>query len=383
MPALGMAQDTGRLVRWLAPLGAALHVGDPLMEVETDKATVTIDAAATGVLLGVTAEAGAVVPVGTVLGWIGQPSEMVPELPVHRATDRPARVSVPAPREPSAGVHPDARSEGGAGGEAVAASPRARQLAREMGVSLRDLVGSGPGGAVLAADVPGEGSAPGWPAPACRRVRMAENLSRVWATTPHIFLRRDLVADRLVGWQDSLRAGGVRATLTDLFLWAIQVALGEDGTPSATWAEDHVQARALRRVGLAVATDHGLLVVALPELTNLTMAELVRLRRAAVGRARENHLTADDLSQAVVTLTNLGMYGVDSFDPVLPAGQSAIVAVGGLQERVVAHSGELRIAPVLSLTLGVDHRVLDGVQAARFLNRLVDVLEAPTGTANG
>ena len=388
MPALGMAQDTGILVSWLRREGEEVAKGDPLMEVETDKAVVEVEAPAAGILAAVSAAEGDEVPVGQVIALILAPGEEAPP-PGEREMPRKPRAQAGAAEAPAAGeAAPGAATEPGAAPPVrderlPAASPKARRMAAERGLEVRAIHGSGPGGAVLAGDVPPEGARPGAaPASSLETGRlwrvMAERTSQSWAAAPHFYLTRQVDATRLVGWRQSLRRQGIEVTFSDLLVRVAAAALTAHPRVNARW-EDGVVAQEGVNIGLAVATVDGLVAPVLHGADRLGLEEIASRRGELVGRAREGRLTPADLTGGGFTISNLGMYGVDAFSAILNAGQAAILAVGRIADRVVAVAGRPEVRPVMILTLSCDHRVIDGARGAEFLQTLADLLEEPAG----
>lgn len=372
MPALGVAQDTGKLLRWLKAEGEPVAAGEPLMEVETDKVTVEVEAPATGTLAGVRVREGEEVPVGHVLAWILSPGEAVPG----------AFPEDGGPRAPAARGRP-------------AASPRARRRAEELGVDLAQVMGTGPGGAVTEADVEAVASGSGTsgraaaaepgPAGGAEAVevgpvwrRMAERMAASWTSAPHFFLVREVEATGLVEVVRELRRrGGAEPTYTDVAVKAAAVALRKH--PEVNVRREGGQLfRSLEvNVGLAVAVPDGLVVPVLHGADRRSVVEVARWREEVVGRAMGGTLRPTDVAGGTFTVTNLGMYGVDAFAPVLNPPQAAILAVGRVADRVVAADGIPAVRPAVTVTLGCDHRALDGARAARFLETLVSLLEDP------
>ena len=392
MPALGMAQDTGILVSWLRREGEEVAKGDPLMEVETDKAVVEVEAPAAGILAAVSAAEGDEVPVGQVIALILAPGEEAPS-PSEREMPRKPPAQAAAAEAPAAGeAAPRAATEPGAAPPVrderlPAASPKARRMAAERGLEVRTIHGSGPEGAVLAADVPAEaavegarpGGAPASPLETGRLWRvMAERTSQSWAAAPHFYLTRQVDATRLVGWRQSLRRQGIEVTFSDLLVRVAAAALTAHPRVNARW-EDGVVAQEGVNIGLAVATVDGLVAPVLHGSDRLGLEEIASRRGELVGRAREGRLTPADLTGGGFTISNLGMYGVDAFSAILNAGQAAILAVGRIADRVVAVAGRPEVRPVMILTLSCDHRVIDGARGAEFLQTLADLLEEPAG----
>lgn len=373
MPALGMAQETGKVLRWWRSEGEEVRQGEPLLEVETDKANVEIESPASGVLARVLAREGDEVPVGQVIGWILLPGEEpseVPAAPVSAPAAAAAALSteeVPGP--PTEAEPPPVRPR---------ASPKARRLAREMGVDLRSVQGSGPGGAVLASDL--ERMAQAAAAPELPHVwkLMAERTARAWSTVPHFFLQRDVRADRLVAWHQALRQRlQVELTYTDLLVKLVAAALRAHPEVNARWEDGRIRRLPDVNVGIAVATEHGLVVPVVHRADELPVERIAQRRAELVDRARAGRLRPEDVDGGTFTISNLGMYGVDRFLAVVNAPQAAILSVGRLADRVVAEEGRPVVRPTLSLGLACDHRVLDGARAARFLETLAAWVEEP------
>jgi pyruvate dehydrogenase E2 component (dihydrolipoamide acetyltransferase) len=373
MPALGVAQETGRVVRWLKAAGDEVRSGEPLVEVETDKVTVEMEAPASGVLGAIAADEGEDVPVGGRIGWILAPGESPP----------PEQLPGPPPAgaRPGAGATPSGGpAAGGVTTSGPRASPLARRRAREAGVELGAVRGTGPDGAVTAADVAsarGETAAPAAEPPPQAGVvwrRMVENVSASWASVPHFALIRDVDADRLVGWREAL---GDDVTLTDLLVWIVARALGRHPDLNARWEDGAPRRIAEVNVGIAVAIDDGLVVPVVHEANRIGVREVADRRRDLVTRARDGALRPEDVQGGTFTISNLGMFGVDAFTAIVNGPQAAILAVGRVVERVVAIDGRPAVRPRASLTLSCDHRVVDGARAARFLGTVAELVAEP------
>jgi pyruvate dehydrogenase E2 component (dihydrolipoamide acetyltransferase) len=336
------------------------------MEIETDKVTVEIEAPAAGTLAGVTASEGEDVPVGRVIAYVLGDGEQLPE---EDARNAPA---VPAPAETRhvRGQTPD-RSGNGSTARRTLASPKARRLARERGVPLEEITGSGPYGAVQAADVQGFAAAP-VPAVSAAWQTMARRMGEIWREVPHFYLSREVDATRLNGWREAMRRrpGYERVTHTDLLVKIAAAALAE---------HPRVNGSADVNVGVAVATDDALVVPVIHGADRLDLRTVVERRIDVVARAREGKLRLDDVQGGTFTISNLGMFGVDSFGAIVNAPQAAILAVGRITDRVVAVGGEPAVRPTFILTLSLDHRAIDGAIGARFLDTLVSLVEEPAG----
>jgi pyruvate dehydrogenase E2 component (dihydrolipoyllysine-residue acetyltransferase) len=386
MPALGLAQETGKVVRWRKAEGERVTKGEPLIEVETDKVTVDVEAPADGTLAAVAAGEGEDVPVGRTIAVILAPGEAAPEgAPAGAA---PAPPSVPAAQAARAPNKTEARRLDGAVStrprRRPLASPKARRLAAARGVDLAALAGSGPHGAVLAADVT---AAPGPRVPADAPTigsvwrRMADRTTASWQSVPHFFLERDVDASRLNAWREAARArpGYDRVSHTDLLVKLAAAALERHPRVNGRWEDGAIVPGDGVNVGVAVATDDGLVVPVLHDADRLSLRELAERRVQLVEAARAGRLRPDDVSRGTFTISNLGMYGVDSFHAIVNAPQAAILAVGRIVDRVVPVDGAPGVRPTVSFTLSFDHRVVDGARGAEFLDTLASLAEEPAG----
>lgn len=366
MPALGMAQDTGKVVKWLKREGDAVSLGEPLLEVETDKAVVEVEAVAKGVLAQITALEGDVVPVGRRIAVILQPGEAAPE----PETPAPGRTEdLPAP-----GAAPPGGRETTHGGAKVLASPKARRLAAERGVDIKELSAAAPGGIVTAGDIPSLDAAAksaGHSTPLWQS--MSQNVTRSWQSIPHFFLGREVDAGALVAAHTAQKTEIPRLTLTDLILKSVATALARH--PEMNSRHSAVN------IGVAVALDDGLIVPVIAGADRLSLADLAERRRGLVERARSQHLKAADLANPSFTVSNLGMYGIGFFTAIISAGQAGILAIGAIQDRVVPVDGQVAIRPMVSLVVSCDHRVVDGARGARFLDTLSGLIQQTGGDA--
>ena len=413
MPALGIAQDTGKLLEWLVQEGQTVQKGQPLMVIETDKTTVEIEAPASGILANVRARAGEDIPVGQVIAHILEAGETVPG----------AQAGAPPPAGTAKAVSPVAArlaaekgldlSQVPSRGERVTkedilaylagqaqtsspaprvlASPKARRLARESGIALESLQGSGPQGAVLAADVlRAVESRPPLEAPAAPPIAeppakvsrmwktMAKRMSESWRTVPHFFLESEVDATALVFWREQLRQRGHReVTLTDLLIKLTALALRQHPRLNASWIDEDILFHEAINLGLAVMVEDGLLVPVIHHADRLGVLEIAERRQKLIAGAQANRLTLEELSGGTFTLSNLGMFGVSAFSAIINPPEAGILAVGAIEEKVVAQNGQMVIQPRLRMTLSLDHRVVDGARGAQFLQTLQGLIEQP------
>jgi len=419
MPALGMAQETGTLIQWLKAVGDSVAKGEPLMEIETDKATVEIEAPATGILANVTAQAGDVIPVGQRIGLILAPGESAPSTssPIPPSiTPQPQPTPVP-PQPTAATLKPVSATPVAArlaadynidiskvkpnGGQVrkedvlayldtqnnpivmtrVLASPKAKRLAQERGLDLKSISGSGPDGAVLANDVlTFQVAQPVSESLAVSRMWhvMVERLTQAWTTIPHFYLIREVNASQLIGWREKAQnKSAEKITYTDLLVKLTAATLKQYPRVNASWMNDTIVLNPEINIGLAVAVDDGLLVPVIHHADELNLTQLASRRSGVVSRAKAGKLSLDDLSGGTFTISNLGMYGVDAFNAIVNPPQAAILAVSRITERVVPVNGQPAVQPMMTMSLSCDHRVVDGARAAEFLQALADLIEEP------
>jgi pyruvate dehydrogenase E2 component (dihydrolipoyllysine-residue acetyltransferase) len=388
MPALGMAQETGKIVRWLKAEGDSVVKGEPLMEVETDKVTVEVEAPADGVLGALAAGEGEEVPVGRSVAFILAPGESPPKQ-ADDAEPRPAENGVPTAAADGARSRDQVFAE--PKGRRPLASPKARRFAAEQGVDLAVVRGTGPHGAVVAADVESfrGGTAAAEPEPAPMEPlsvgsiwrRMAERTQQSWQTAPHFFLFREVDAGRLKAWRASARArsGYERVTHTDLLVKLCAETLAAHPRVNASWRDEGIITNTDVNVGIAVAVEDGLIVPVVHGADRLELHEIAERRTGLVAAAREGRLRAEDVAGGTFTISNLGMYGVDGFLAIVNPPQAAILAVGRIADRVVPVDGQPAVRPTMLLGLSFDHRVVDGARGAEFVDTLASLIEEPAG----
>ena len=286
-----------------------------------------------------------------------------------------------------------AATNGAAAGQLVAASPKARRLAAERGVDLRAVRGSGPGGAVLVADVPAVAAPPAAPLtsgpltlPSPQRGEgvstvwriMAERMTASWTTAPHFYLVREVNVARLVAWQAAARKQtGAHITYSDLLVKLVAATLVQHPRVNVSWKDGTLERHAEINIGLAVALEDGLVVPVIARADTLGLKDIAARREDLVARAQAGKLRPADIQGGVFTISNLGMYGVDAFSAIVNPPQAAILAVGRIAERVVPVNGQPAVQPTMTLTLSCDHRALDGARGAQFLGALADLIEEP------
>lgn len=418
MPKLSDTMTEGRFGSWRKSVGDRVERGEIIAEVETDKAVMELEAFATGILLEQRAVAGDLIAVGGVLGLIGAPGETA-------APAGPAVVSptlVPQEIGPERIMDPEPPPSTVAGAvehQPEQAGPVVRRRAREMGIDLALVAGSGPGGRILLEDLerfsgvsigaaelsprdevekvelPAAAVAPA-PEEAWRstihqgvppngerlphsrmRTAIARTVSEAWRTIPHFYLAVEVAMDTAAEVQREWRLSGGSISVNDLVIKAAALALAKYPLANASWAGDSTELHHQINIGIAVALSDGLLVPVLHGCEGLGLKEIAARTPPLVARARNGQLSATELLGATFTISNLGMYGTTSFAAVIHPGQAAILAVGALRDGLVAKNGAPAIAKVMTLTLSADHRILDGAYAAEFLGEVKNILETP------
>jgi pyruvate dehydrogenase E2 component (dihydrolipoamide acetyltransferase) len=377
MPALEMAQETGKIISWLKKEGDSIAKGDPIAEIETDKVVLEIESTADGVLAGVSAAAGDVVQVGKTIAWIVAPGEKPPveaasTAPAARTMSGPANSTATAPAAPASSAE---KVE-------TKVSPKARRMAQELGVDLSKVVGTGPGGTISGDDVQRAADSPkAAPQPAVPAVPtalssiarlMAERTTQSWTTAPHFFLVREIDASGLMAAREK---HGKAITHTDLLVAIVARALVKHPKMNASWTGSAIQINPNVNISIAIAVKDGVVGAVIPNADSARLTDISAKRRDLAERARAGRLHPPDVTGGTFTISNLGMFGVDAFSAIITPPQAAVLAVGRIADRVVAVNGLIGIRPILTMTLSSDHRVVDGAQAAAFLK---DVAEALT-----
>ncbi len=440
MPALGVAQQTGILLKWLKAEGESVSKGEPLMEVETDKATVEIEAAASGTLAGVTAKAGDEVPVGRTIAVILAPGEAVTSVTVQRPHPNPLPEGEgiiegrslpegvernregalskgeefirgrPVIREEGKGEGPPLPQGAGRGegrsvtlapttqsvaqtaaiGSRLLASPKAKRIARERGIDLRSLHGSGPEGSILAEDVlrsapelaPKPQAVPAAqeiiPLTPMRRI-VGQRMTQSKQSAPHFYISMEIdmtaVSETRTNWKE--KGDSNVPSINDFILHACARALKDFPSLNASFTEKGIQQHRDINIGVAVALNEGLVVPVIPNADRLSLTQLAAQSRELADKAQKKKLFPLDYEGGTFTVSNLGMLGVDSFTAIINPPQCAILAIGRVAPRVVADDGMFAIRSLMTATLSADHRVVDGAIAARFLQGVKSLLEKP------
>ncbi|MDR7416754.1 MAG: dihydrolipoamide acetyltransferase family protein [Armatimonadota bacterium] len=379
MPKMGDAMVTGKILAWRKKHGERVTKGEPLLEIETDKVNVEVEAEHSGVL-HILAQEGEVVPVGQVIAYIDGPETAAPPRPTEtKPVEAPP---APPPGEPAA--LPEE-------GERIKASPLARRLAAQHGIDLTKIRGTGPGGRIVERDIEAY-LAQLQPAPppgaeyedlALPRMRqaIARTVVQSKQTIPHFYVTAEADLSRALELRKQLEEAlgeEGRITINDLVLKATALALRQHPDLRSSILDDRTLRRFNRiHLGIMVATPDGLVAPVLRDADRLPLLQLAREARRLIEGARDKHLRQEEYTGAVFSVSNLGMYDVASFVAIIPPQQAGILAVGRAQERPVVREGRVEVRPLVSLTVSADHRITDGAGAAEFLMEVKRLLENP------
>jgi len=426
MPRLSDSMEEGTILRWLKSPGDPVEQGEELVEIETDKANMVYEADAGGTLIEVIAAEGDTLPIGEVIARVGEPGEAPsgdgasakpkePSASEPQPSPAPEEAAAPQPAAPQAEAQATAAPTGDG---RVKASPLARRIAREKGLELAALAGSGPGGRIVKADVERAieagpppaaapeappAAAPAGPTPgAAERPETAkgsvsfEDLTKLQstvarrmaeskATAPHFYLSVEADMTRAVEARGRLKAaageGEPVPSFNDMVVKACAIALREHPRANGAYRDGRLELYSRVNVGVAVAARDALVVPTLFDADTKGLRQIAIEARALAQRVREATITPPELSGGTFTVSNLGMFGISSFAAVINPPQAGILAVGAIAEKPVVRDGELAIGHMMSMTLACDHRILYGADGARFLDRIRNLVEEPLGLA--
>jgi len=381
-PKLDEAMRSGKIVRWVKNEGDWVEKGETILEIETEKTSFEIEAEASGILSKIMAKAGDEVPVAATIAFILQPGEEAPEVP--------EPVVVRAKEEKQVEVAKEV-------GE-IKASPLAKNIAKEHKIDLSLVAGTGPGGRITKEDVlrfleeskvvtsPPVGEAPELTEEETVRLssmreviaqRMTESFQ-----TPHFYLTVEVDAQELGETRNQLipiieSQTGIRLTITDLIIKIATKALEDNPSLNCSYIDGAVKLFKRIDIGLVTAVEGGLVVPVIRQTNKKSLAEITQARAELIQKARERTLSREEMRGSTFTISNLGMFDIDQFNAILQPPEAAILAVGRIADKAVVRSGEIIIRPMMTLTLSIDHRVLDGVIGAQFLQSLKNYIENP------
>ncbi len=371
MPKLGQTMEEGKIERWLKKEGDRVEKGEILLEITTDKATLEVEAYGSGMLRKIIVPEGQTVPVTTVIGYIAEEGEELPaatkEIPAQRETESPAQATVRTETRAQYTAKPEKETK-------IKASPLAKKIAAEKGIDLSKVKGTGPGGRITKEDVLSstpstEKSAELSP----MRKAIAERMSKSKREIPHYYLITEVDMTEVSKKRENL--SGI--SYTHIIIKAVAEALIEFPQLNASWQENGIKAFHNIDIGIAVALEDGIITPVLRNVDKKTLQEISSEVNRLAEKTKEKKLTIEEYSGATFTISNLGMFGIESFLPIINPPQACILGIGAIKEKCVAISGKVEIRPVMKIALSADHRVVDGITTAQFMKKLTDILENP------
>ena len=399
MPMLGETMNEGIIAKWRKQEGEKVERGEILLEVTTDKATLEVESLASGVLRKIVAPEGSTIPVLQTIAWIGAANEQIPE----ETSD--AQVVKEKVTEKSVSKGPVAEQKTESADTArvfsrptTMGTPAARRVAKELGVNLEDVKGTGPGGRITEDDVrnfaakkgtekgtvPREKVSAGTiPLTSMRKV-IADRMSKSKREAPHYYIKMSIDMSEVVKLRNSLlpdyqKTHGIKLAYDDIILKAVSIALTELPLVNASFTAEGIKIHEKVNIGIAVALTDGLIVPVIKEANKKSLLDIAKERDRLVKKARENKLLPDEYSGGTFTVSNLGMFGVDEFIAIINPPESAILAISKIEDKpVVTGGGEIHVRPIVNFTVSSDHRVIDGALAAQFLQRVKQILESPS-----
>jgi len=418
MPRLSDSMEEGTVLAWLKQVGDEVAIGDELVEIETDKANMAYEADVAGTLQEILAGEGETLPIGTPIARIGENGDVgggTAEGQGARPAGPAAAGDPPSPATTQETVPPATSPTGGtkeADGERIKASPLARRLAKEKGLDLASLHGSGPGGRVVKSDVE-EASAgvapttePEGATPALASVgpsvetakgetqtrelnklqqTIARRMAESKATAPHFYLTIEIDMGKAVEARAALKGaakeGQAAPSFNDMVVKACAIALREFPKANGAYRDGRFELYSRVNVGVAVAAEEALVVPTIFDADRKGLRQIAEEARAVAAKVRDGSVTPPELSGGTFTVSNLGMYGIDSFEAVINMGQAAILAVGAIREAPAVRDGEVIPAQLMRATIACDHRILYGAEGAEFLARVKALLEEPISLA--
>ena len=396
MPQMGFDMEEGTVVRWLKGEGEEVNRGEPIVEVETDKATVEVEAFASGILRRIVVAEGTKVPVGQMIGIIASADEELPAVetpvPAPPAADKPATVKASPASEVKTEKPPGEEKPG----ERLLISPLARRIAEEKGIDLAQVKGTGPKGRITKEDVlaftaeaPATASVPSAPSAPGELVvtelsKMGQTIARRMTQSkqevPHFYITTSIDMTGALGLREEVNdlwEGEVRVSVNDLIVKATALALIKHPSFNSYYDDGKVKRNPLINIGMAIALEDGLIAPAILDCAGKGLKEIAIASRDLVDRARNGVLKPREYTDATIAISNLGMFDIDSFIAIINPLQSASVAVGSVRKQPVVRDGEIAIADIMQATVSADHRVVNGAEAAQFLNEIKGFLQKP------
>lgn len=392
MPKLGLTMNEGQIVKWRKSEGDLVTKGDILFDVETDKLITEVEARGEGILQKIMVMEGETVQIGSVIAIITDQNEKIPESYLKNKTVFSEENKNEKEKEVFYAKEQKAQEETTLGN--INASPAVRHLAKEHGVDLESIKGTGPGGRITEEDLrkyinknlgseKKEVNSKFIPVEGIRKT-IANRMSKSSQNTASVTLMAEADFTKIRDIRESLRLQikkekGINISYTDFIIWAVSRALSKYPKINASFLDNKIEIKGDKNIGLAVDIPAGLIVPVIKEADKKNLNEIVTARFELVEKALKDSLTLSDVSGGTFTISNLGMFGIDYFTPIINLPETAILGVGRIKERVFSENGKVVIKPTVYLSLTFDHRVIDGAPASRFLQAIVDLLQEPEG----
>ena len=401
MPRLSDSMEEGTILTWLKQVGDEIAVGDELVEIETDKANMAYEADVGGTLQEILAQEGETLPIGTPIARIGENGASARDEGA-RPAGPAAAGDPPSPATTQETVPPTTSPTGDsdeADGDRIKASPLARRLAKEKGLELASLHGSGPGGRIVKSDVEGAGPAAAAAGPSVETAKgqtrvqelnklqqtIARRMAESKATAPHFYLTIEIDMGKAVEARAALKGaakeGEVVPSFNDMVVKACAIGLREFPKANGAYRDGRFELYSRVNVGVAVAAEEALVVPTIFDADRKGLRQIAEDTRTVAAKVRDGSVTPPELSGGTFTVSNLGMYGIESFEAVINMGQAAILAVGAIREAPAVRGGEIVPAQLMKATIACDHRILYGAEGAEFLARVKALLEEPISLA--
>ena len=393
MPQMGFDMEEGTVVRWLKAEGDNVDRGEPIVEVETDKATVEVESFASGLLRRIVVTEGITVPVGQIIGIIASADEALPQIPSPSMGEgqgdspTPSTAATPASVISKPTPTPPAPSKS----DRILVSPLAKRIAEEKGVDLSTVTGTGPKGRITKEDILTAAEADQAPAPAPSGTGDVTELSRMRQTIarrmtqskqeiPHFYVTASIDMTRAMTLREELNelwAGEARLTVNDLIIKASALALAKFPAFNSHYADGKIKHNPSLNIGVAIALEDGLIAPAILDCGGRSLKDISAASRDLSTRARNGVLKPQEYTEATIAISNLGMFQIDSFIAIINPKQSASIAVGSVTKQPVVRDGQIIIADIMQCTISADHRVVNGAEAAQFVNEIKAYLEKP------
>ncbi len=386
MPKLGQTMEEGVIERWVKKEGERVEKGDILLEITTDKATLEVESYGAGILRKILSPEGETVPVARIIALIAEEGEALPEIKPQPELGSREKKEVAGEEKGEEPILPPRQEEIGS---RIKASPLARKLARDKGIDLSGVTGTGPGGRITKEDVlktvesltfKGEGEEKNIVPLSPMRKAIAEVMSESKRTVPHYYLTVEVDMTEVVKWRNKSlpeveKKTGLRLSFNHLLILSVARALKMFPPLTSRWDDKGIAVSEEINLGIAVSLEEGLIVPVLRGVDKKGLEEIVSEMGSLMSGAREKKLKAEEYSGATFTISNLGMFGIESFLPIINRSQSAILGIGAILKKPAVIEDRLEVRHLMKLTLSVDHRVVDGAVAARFLQKLKEILE--------